>query len=42
MGALREERDPLYMQVANFVLRAEEPVAALAAEVLDRLALVGR
>jgi len=42
MGALREERDPLYMQVANFVLRAEEPVAALAGEVLDRLALVGR
>jgi shikimate kinase len=42
MGALREERDPLYMQVANFVLRAEEPTSTLAAEVLDRLALVGR
>ncbi len=42
MSALREERDPLYMEVANFILHAERPLAELVAEAADKLALVGR
>ncbi|WP_461209081.1 shikimate kinase AroL [Desulfocurvus sp. DL9XJH121] len=42
MGRLREERDPLYMEVANFVLRAEEPLENLAAELEERMRLVAR
>lgn len=42
MSALREERDPLYMEVANFILHADRPLETLAAEVADKLALVGR
>lgn len=42
MSALREERDPLYMQVANFVLRAEQSPETLAAEIEDKLLMVGR
>lgn len=42
MSALREERDPLYMEVANFILHAEEPLDSLAANVADKLLLVGR
>jgi len=40
MGALREERDPLYLEVAKFVLRAEEPLEELLAEVEEKMRLV--
>ena len=40
MGRLREERDPLYMQVANFVLGAETPLEDLAVEVREKMRLV--
>ena len=40
MGNLREERDPLYMEVANFVLRAEESSEALVGEVVEKMRLV--
>lgn len=42
MGRLREERDPLYMAVANFVLRAESPLEDQAAEVLEKMRLAAR
>lgn len=40
MGAVREERDPLYMEVAKFVLRAEEPLDELMAEVDEKMRMV--
>lgn len=40
MGQLREERDPLYMEVANFVLRAENTLDALATEVEEKMRMV--
>lgn len=40
MGQLREERDPLYMEVARFVLHAEESLESLAAEVQEKMRLV--
>ncbi|BBD06911.1 shikimate kinase AroL [Desulfovibrio ferrophilus] len=40
MGELREERDPLYMEVAKFVLRAEESLEELVAEVQEKMRLV--
>lgn len=40
VGDLRRERDPLYMQVANFVLRAERPPEDNCAEVLEKMQLV--
>ncbi|MBU1003782.1 MAG: shikimate kinase AroL [Proteobacteria bacterium] len=40
MGQLREERDPLYMEIARFVLHAEEPLEELVAEVQEKMQLV--
>lgn len=40
MGQLREERDPLYMEVARFVLHAEESLEELVAEVQEKMQLV--
>lgn len=37
MACLLEEREPLYMAVANFVLPAQEPVNTLLQDVLDTL-----
>lgn len=40
MGNLRRERDPLYMQVANFVLRSEHAPEQNSQDVLEKMKLV--